>query len=507
MTSSLINMNIDAINMKFSEARTVLSSNANSPLSIAFKDTDAIDHLKHASISSRTEQDVLLRLFTIQSANEALSVTEIAAAALTEQISLVEGIKNFAQDAGLVIKTTDERNMLNQSVKTNLASYASLATNTAFNEAKLLDGSFASYFLFDNNLSTEKLNILIGDTQTSHLGRYVLDTTGSSLTNQVLSPSGTVTTSNSVAVQALTIKSDQLTGDEKEKGLNLSVVSNLSAQGFTNLINQVTTKTGVSASAETHVDIKLGDISASTVFSFNLASGDGATLADYANTQLIEATVTDEADLTALLDQINLVTDKTGIKAEFTSATEKNQIRLTHETGANIQVSNYQSGPYGPDLSLIDSDNDVTSLGESTLNRSAMVAGSVRLESNVSFSIQGDGTNKSIFDNTGFNPSVFHALDKASVEDITAAKLAVSVSEGALVSLSKISEFVTRLKASISDQIALLEKTDQSVDETFEDSRLSDELASLTRDEISTRISSAVLGQAKNITPLALQLI
>ncbi|QGP55135.1 B-type flagellin [Piscirickettsia salmonis] len=513
----MINMKIDAINMKFPDARAVLSSNAKSALAVAFKDIGSIDHLKHAAISSRShvEAKVLLRMFAIQSANGALSISEIAAGALSEQINLVKAVKASAEEASAITETADERVILNQSVRANLVRYENIANQTVFNQAKLLDGSFAGYFLFDDNLSTETLNILIGDTQGRQLGRYVLDTTGSSLTNQILNPSSSITVSNGIAAQKLMISSDQLklSGDEKNKGLSLSVVSDLSAEGVSRLINQVAEKTRVSAFAQTHVDLKLENIGAPTLVSFNLASGDGATLGSYANSQLIEVAINDEADLTVLLDQINSVTDQTGIIAEFTSISEKNQIRLSHATGANIQLSDYQSGPYGPDLMLMSksddnsNDNKVTLLGETTLNRSAMVAGYVRLESQVSFAIQGDGVNQSIFANSGLNPAVFHALDDATVEDIVSARSAVSVSEGALVSLNKISEFVASLKASISDQIARLEKADRSMHKAFEQSQFSDELASLTAREISLRMSDAVLSQAKHIKPLALQLI
>ncbi|WP_416430909.1 hypothetical protein [Piscirickettsia salmonis] len=211
MESSLINMKIDTFNMKFPDARAVLSSNAKSALAMTFKDTGSTDHLKHAAVSSRSHVDtkVLLRMFAIQSANGALSISEIAAGALSEQINLVQALKASAEEASAITKTADERVILNRSVRDNLARYENIANQTVFNQAKLLDGSFAGYFLFDDNLSTETLNILIGDTQAKQLGRYVLDTTGSSLTNQILNPSSSITVSNGIAAQKLMISSDQ----------------------------------------------------------------------------------------------------------------------------------------------------------------------------------------------------------------------------------------------------------------------------------------------------------
>jgi flagellin len=259
----------------------------------------------------------------IRNANDGISLSQTAESALAELGNNLQRIREIAVQSANSTNSASDRIALNQEVEQRLAEVDRIATQTAFNGLKVLDGSFGSsqFQIGANAGETITINLTQG-VRTAQMGSMV-NATGTAVSANALTD-GAVT----IAVGGATAVSVGATADGDEVGQ-----SDESAWAKAAAINAAGI-TGLTATASTTVTTTLGATGGAA----------GNTYALSINTVDIYAAATDTsgAALTAqnIVDAINLRTADTGV----TAALDGGNVTLTAEDGRDIVAAQTLGG-------------------------------------------------------------------------------------------------------------------------------------------------------------------
>ena len=293
------------------------------------------------------------------------------------------------------------------------------------------------------------------------------------------------------------MKAQTLTVSGFRGSTTASVSGNDTAASIATAINNITSTTGVEATATTKV--KLSSISVAGTISFTLG-GDA--------TKAIEATITSVNDLTALRDEINSVSGTTGVTATGTGSS----LILEHSGGKDITLLDYgNTGGVSATMvadALNASDSKNGNQGNTvteSANDSFRASGYVSLTSNKAFSVSssvnaandaGSITNNAANVAETSSDALLSAVD---IGTVTGAQSAIDIVDGALATISNQRADLGALQSRFESVVSSL--TASSENQTAARSRILDadfaaETARLTRGQILQQAGIAVLAQA-----------
>jgi flagellin len=196
-------------------------------------------------------------------ANTGISLTQTATSAIQQQISISQNLYSIALQAANGTKTSSNRQSLQGVVEKLVREINDISQTTQFNGQNLLDGSFRNVQFQTGAENGQAEDLSIGSTSANQLGtafthyQSVLDPTGQFDTS--LNPG--VAISSGLGISSLT-STEYTSGTVSIKGstgsVNINVVASESANTLAASINAVSSATGVSASAKTAFQVKLG---------------------------------------------------------------------------------------------------------------------------------------------------------------------------------------------------------------------------------------------------------
>jgi len=306
---------------------------------------------------------------------------------------------------------------------------------------------------------------------------------------------------NNVATQTLTING--------EVTATVDVSANADAESIVAQINAVADSTGVLATATTTAT--LSNLSLDGVVSFNLNGTD------------ISANVT-TGDLSSLAEAINDRSGQTGVNAEL--SLDGASITLTHDTGENISILNFDSsnaidGLGNPPVTL-----DVTGAtgpatrleagGGNADNRdSTVVGGSIEFKSNGGyFSVDSSiaQTAGGLFDGEAneLQASENQTVDSIDISSVTGANAAIDIADGALARIDEIRADLGAVQNRFETTVSNLTRTIENLSAArsrIQDTDFAAETANLTRTQILQQAGVAMLAQANSLPQLVLSLL
>jgi flagellin len=242
--SSVINTNISALSAQASLRRSALdSSTAMERLSTGIRINSAKDDAAGLAISTRMTANIRGMAAAIRNSNDGISLTQTAEGSLSAIQNNLQRIRELAVQSANSGNSQSDRNSMNLEAQQMITEIDRVASNSAFNGSKLLDGTFKdqSFQVGSGNDTTDRISISIGNAKASALG-VVGATTGTS----------TFETATIVGLDALAA------GDIGIKGYAISATSSDgvsykhydgSAIAKANAINASSSLTGVSAKA------------------------------------------------------------------------------------------------------------------------------------------------------------------------------------------------------------------------------------------------------------------
>jgi flagellin len=413
MLSGVINTNVNALYALNSLSNTTNTANTleqelSSGLSI---NSPADNPAGYISAQGFTAQLSGVNQAT-SNANQAISLVQTANGAISQQVNILQNILSIASQAANGGATSQQLAALQQVVSQLQTQISSVAQQTNFNGVNLIDGSFQGVNFQVGAGAGQTIGLSIANTSANQIGAYqssaaagIYTATGAG-TGGVADNTGnsfTITQGTTAAAQGAFTTAAAVGVSGSAGNASFAVSKAESALGVAQSINQITSKTNVSASADTSVAFTV------TAGSFAFTLGNGTGFAQ-TNGATITSTVTSvsQAGLANLVNSINQNTGTTGITA---SVNANNQLVLTQAQGDNISIGSF-------------SGTGTLAAGGTTVNStaatsSATVQGLVTLQSTQSFTLAAAASDIGL--NTASNLAAISSVNVSTTAGATAA--------------------------------------------------------------------------------------
>ncbi len=386
----------------------------------------------------------------ISNVNQAIALVQTADGAVTQQVNILQQIRNIADQAANGINSAQQLQSLQQVVSQLQTQVTTIAQQAVFSGLNLLDGSFNAVQFQVGASEGQTIGLSIGSTLATQIGAYQSSASATGLyktdgsgTGGAGDVSGNSFAITSGGVGAFTAGTIGVSGSAGAKNITVTAKTE-SAKDIAASINAVTPQTNVTATADTSVAFTV----TSGSISFVLGNGNGGAQTNGVN---ISATVTSvsQSGLQPLVNAINAETGTTGITA---SVNANNQLVLTQAQGDNISITGFA----GTGTLAAGGTSTVTLKSGGTT--SATVQGVVTLQSNENFALS------SAASDIGLNTtSSLSTLAAVNVSTISGANAALDVVDFALQQLENIGAQLGAVQQRLQATAANLQTTDTSL--------------------------------------------
>jgi flagellin len=373
-----------------------------------------------------------------------------------------------------------DRQALQQEVGQLVAELDRISQTTEFNGQKLLDGTFGTQQFQVGANANQTITAATANLRTTVYGNNQVASSGSAITTTL----GT----NSIAAGTIDVKGFLGSG-------TVTLAGGESAKEVSAAINREQSKTGVTATARTEVQLTF----ASGAYSLDIIS-------DNADARTISFSVTDAtADgLASAVSAFNEQSSKTGVTASLND--QGTAIILTNSTGADIGFT-ATVADQDIDVQKMDAQGVLSGAVETVaVSGSAQVAGFVTLDSQKSFSVSDSGTGV-------FGTETASTLQKVADLDVSTflkATEALKTVDSALSYISGERAKLGALQSRFETTIANLQITSENLSASrsrIQDADFASETAALSRAQILQQAGTAMVAQANQIPQGVLSLL
>ncbi|HWB51608.1 MAG TPA: flagellin [Stellaceae bacterium] len=498
MLSGVINTNINALYALNSLANTTNTTNTlEQQLSTGLSINSPADNpAGYIAAQGFTAQIGGVNQAT-SNANQAISLVQTADGAITQQVNILQNILSIASQAANGGSTSSQLAALQQVVSQLETQISTISTQTNFNGVNLLDGTFQGVNFQVGPGAGQTIGLSLGSTASNQIGAFqssantsagIFKTNGVG-TGAVADNTGASYVIASGGIGLYATGSVGVSGSAGNASYSVSA-KNESAQGIAQSINAITSKTNVTAVADTSAAFTVTAGS----FSFTLGNGNGAA---QTNPVTITATVTSvsQSGLAGLVNAINENTGSTGVAATVNA---NNQLILTNAQGDNISIANFSGSG-----SLAAGGTTTTTIDSS--HTSATVQGLVTLQSNQSFALAPASSD------IGLNTSsALSAVSSVNVSTTAGATAALNVVQYALQQLENVGGQLgatqQRLQATVSNlQSANTNLT--AAQAVVQDANIPEVSTKLTQQEILQQAGISALSQSSQLQQSFLKLL
>jgi len=326
--STSINTNISALAAQSSLRKTGLAQDtAMERLSTGIRINNAKDDAAGLAITNRMTANIRGMGAAIRNANDGISLTQTAEGSMTVIGDNLQRIRELAVQSANTGNNASDRAALNSEASQLIAEIDRVATNSAFNGIKLLDGSFQNQSLQigAGNEVNDRISISIGSAKANALGLGGGGGVGAKLT-------GVQVGSTALSAGSLAINGFMVTAASSD-GVS-AAYADTSGIAVANAINAVSSQSGVSAqvSATKTNTVYTGFQAATAAGSAFVA---GAVTINGVDIGAVAAGGTDAAAGTNVATAINAKSDLTGV----TAASDANgKLTLTAADGRDIVI-------------------------------------------------------------------------------------------------------------------------------------------------------------------------
>ena len=476
-------------------------------LSTGLRINSAADDAAGLAITDRMTAQIKGMSQASRNANNGISLAQTAEGALEETSNMLQRMRELSVQSANSTNSSEDRENIQAEVNALQSELDRIATDTTFNNQKILDGSVSDQQFQIGPNSGESINLSIDGASATDLGNFAIEGSDAYNGNSQTGLGSAAATTENAGSDSNVISNQTLTVRSGGESADISVSAGDTAKEIATAINDKSGTTGVSADAKTEATLSSlsFDGGSSGTAEFTLKSSDGGSVD-------ISAQVS-ESDLTALADEINAESGKTGITAEMGS--DLSTITLTDSEGDDIRIENFNDpagNNNGTTLDVAGYDGNAISLndgdGGSSGSDSTSVVGKVELQSSDNFAATSNGTMYA-----SANTSIAAAENNVNgidVSSVSGANDAIDVIDSALQQVTdtraNLGAFQNRLDSTISN----LENASQNLTEArsrIQDADIAKEAAEQTQNNVRRQAAASVLTQANQSPQLALQLL
>lgn len=423
-----------------------------------------------------------------RNANDGISMAQTAEGAMQESTNILHRMRDLALQSANGSNSAADREALQKEVGQLQTELTRIANTTSFGDQKLLDGSFGTKSFQVGSNANETISLGLNSVKASDIGTKRLDIGGNTLgLGEATAAAATLPAGNGVvgSNDALSIIG------KSGEAVDIVVGNDATAADIASSVNSATDETGVTADARSQV--KLSNLQGGGALSFEL------------NGTVVSASPESGSDVSSIVTAVNERSGTTGVSATITN---DNSIILTDETGADITIAAYT----GADVTVVglnyDGTDATTSSALTSTNSATRVGGTIRFDSNESYSIT--AASATIAADTNANVSV-----AANVGDVN-----ISTNDGAQSSLDVIDSAISQIDAQratlgaiqnrFSHTISNLANIQENVSASrsrIQDTDFAVETAMMTKNQILQQAGTSILSQANQIPQAAISLI
>ncbi len=447
-----------------------------------------------------------------RNANDGISLAQTAEGALAEVTTNLQRIRELSVQSANSTNSASDRATLDQEVQQRLQEIDRIASTTAFNGQKILDGSFGNAaFQVGANVG-ETINVgLTTSTRTTMIGKTA-DYVGTASYNSTLNigqqgaSAGTATLANGDLTLALG------SGQAVAVAASANYAGAAAQQGGTSAYAKAAAINaagvgGLTATADTTIQI------AYTTAAATAAANDTYSLT--INGQAIFSNATTSIDGNAMATAINGRSSATGVTATFDSA--NNRMSLQAVDGRDIDISQTAGSAAGANEGFngtgAGTNNTVnaalafnTAAGATT---AVTAKGSIRLTAADTI-VVGGATPANAGQTTGSLALGTGALNSVSVTTIANANTAISRIDAALTTISSLRSTFGAVQNRFESTISNLQTTSENMQASrsrIQDADFASETAGLTKNQILQQAGVAMLAQANSLPQNVLSLL
>jgi flagellin len=485
--ASVINTNISSLNSQrnLSSSQTALSTSIQR-LSSGLRINSAKDDAAGLAISDRMSSQIRGMTQASRNANDGVSLAQTAEGALASSGDILQRIRELAVQSSNATNSSSDRQALQTEVGQLGSELNRIAQTTSFNGQALLDGTMGTAN-FQVGADANQLISASG-------ANFLTNTYGN---NRVENDAAAVGATSNAAASTITIAGNL--GSE-----DITTTTSSTAKSIAASVNSATAKTGVTASAQTDVNLAVS----SGAYSFNLGS-DNSSAVTVSFTVGSSSTPPSSTDLAAGINAINAQTANTGVTAEFDS--ENGGIKLTNSTGNDITVTNGATASTGTfSMATYEATDASTGLTGLTAGLDISAAagtgvgnGRVTYDSNVSFAVSDAGSGLLTSGTAGTNQaSELKSVASLDVTSFAGAQLALKITDAALATVNSQRAQYGALQSRFSSAISNLTTTTENLSASrsrIVDTDFASETANMTRGQILQQAGTAMLAQANSL--------
>ncbi|MEC8158562.1 MAG: flagellin [Pseudomonadota bacterium] len=467
------------------------SAQAMKRLSTGLRINSASDDAAGLAIASRFTSQINGMNQAIRNGNDAISLIQTAEGALTEATSILQRMREIAVQSANTTMGANDRTALQAEVTQLSTELNRISSTTAFNNVKLLDGTFSSKAFHVGTNATDTISVTIANSAATAIGNSTIN----AVNGTDHEGTGALTEANAtLAGTTHTIEAQTLTISGTLGSTTVSVADASSAATIAGQVNGVTSSTGVSATAATK--LQLDTLSADGTVTFTLGDGTG-------NTAAISATVT-TTDLTNLATAINNTTGTHGITASASGGT----LTLENTSGNDIDIDtfNHTTGSATISAHSLDQDGSENNTAETVTQGAAdsiTAVGYVVFTDDKSFSVTSDvaasaGSITSAAANTA-TASTQAYVSSVNVSTQSGATSALAVIDGAIDRVSSIRGDLGAVQNRFEFTVSNLSGTSENLSAAksrIMDADFAQETAALAKSQILQQAGISVLAQA-----------
>jgi flagellin len=428
----------------------------------------------------------------VLNANNGTSLAQVTDGALSSASSMLQRIRQLAVESANATNSASDRQSLNQEVSQLVSQLGSIASTTQFNGQNLLDGTFGT------------AQFQVG----ANAGQTIVATTANITTsvygnNQAIG-SGAAANSTTTPGNGVTAGTIAINGSLGSK--NITVASSASAKSLVAAINLQTSNTGVSATANTTLDLSFQNAGS---YSFNLTSANATA---QSITFSISAT-TGTSGLSSAVNAINQQSSKTGVTASMDAA--GTGIVLTNSDGSDIQLASANSvgnaGTMTIQKTYVDTAGASQNAGATatitatTSGGTVTTGGYIELDSSNGFAATATTTNAFTTGN-----STLQAVSSLDVSTLSGANAALKTVDAALQYIDSARANLGALESRFATTVDNLQTSSVNLSASLsgiQDADFAAETSALSRAQILQQAGTAMVAQANQIPQGVLSLL
>ena len=505
----VINTNVASLNAQrnLNTSQTGLATSLQR-LSSGLRINSAKDDAAGLAISQRMTAQINGLNQATRNANDGMSLAQTADGALSEITNNLQRIRELAVQSANATNNSADRGALDQEVQQRLAEIDRIASQTAFNGQKVLDGSFGT--------AVFQVGANVGETISVGLSTSMRYTAIGKTADYV--GGSTYSTSNAIGQQGAGVDTTALSSGDVTIAIGSGQAVSVGAAVAGSGNGQTTASAYAKANAVNSAGIAGLTATADTTVQFNLAAtAVAATVADYDLTingatvySNYDATVNGAITADQLVSAINSNSATSGVTASYDSSNTR--VTLTASDGRNIAISQGNTVTANQGFGAIEgtnnSSNTATMAAAAGATTSNTYVGSIRLSAADTITVGGTAARIG-FTATGYALGA-SALNSANVTTVANANTTINRIDAALTTVSNLRSTFGAMQNRFESTIANLQAGSENLSASrsrIQDTDFAAETAAMTRNQILQQAGVAMLAQANALPNNVLTLL